>query len=230
MIAVTVSYVLLLFFFADKMQVIEHLNTLGKWGHTDSRVFQLIRHSGFEHLLNLPFKGIQHPLQLLTVLLKGYTLDSGFVFGNEKFILTLEDVLYVTGLPIDGHPVVVTDVSASDQDYCMKYLGAHLPMKGTHVSLSRLRKMFETVPSHANAETVERHARAQLLYVIGCILSPNKDSTVSVQYLPFLANLEEVHHYAWGAALLSYLLSSLEPDGKSVKGCAQLIVVRIIFM
>ena len=56
-----------------------------------------------------------------------------------------------------------------------------------------------------DADTVERSARAYLLYVFGCVLFPDTSATrAPCSWLEFLSNMGTVDQYAWGAALLAY--------------------------
>ena len=58
--------------------------------------------------------------------------------------------------------------------------------------------------------TVDRHARAYILYVFRCILFQDKSgNSVQLIYLPLLGDLERVDEYSRGSATLAYLHRNL---------------------
>ncbi|KAF5182407.1 hypothetical protein FRX31_028005 [Thalictrum thalictroides] len=53
---------------------------------------------------------------------------------------------------------------------------------------------------------VDCAVRAYLMYMIGCVLLPDKSGTMmSASYMRFLLDISKIHEYAWGASALAYL-------------------------
>jgi len=92
-----------------------HINNIKNWKLDDS-VKQKVEEMGFgflmmlrEKLLNIE-NDLSLPLNFVSALVSTYNVeDSCFKFGNgaDKFYLNfgLDDILYLTGLPINGMPV-----------------------------------------------------------------------------------------------------------------------------
>ena len=82
----------------------------------------------------------------------------------------------------------------------------------------------------ADDVTVDRHARAYILYLFGCILFPdNSGDSVQLIYLPLLGDLERVDEYSWGSATLAYLYHNLcrasRKGAKDIGDCLMLLQI-----
>ncbi|XP_057521625.1 serine/threonine-protein phosphatase 7 long form homolog [Amaranthus tricolor] len=87
-----------------------------------------------------------------------------------------------------------------------------------------LKEHFSVLEDDADDVTVERHARAYILYLFGCILFPDKSGdSVQLIYLPLLGDLERVDEYSWGSATFAYLYHNLcqasRKGAKVIGGC-----------
>ncbi|XP_010035999.2 protein MAIN-LIKE 2 isoform X1 [Eucalyptus grandis] len=73
--------------------------------------------------------------------------------------------------------------------------------------------------------------RTFLLFTFGTFLFPNTNGTIDTRYLSFLSNLDYVHQYAWGSAVLEDLIMWLtrrkEKSMQYVGGC--LLFLQIWF-
>ncbi|KAK1395789.1 hypothetical protein POM88_005652 [Heracleum sosnowskyi] len=118
-----------------------------------------------------------------------------FKCNGELLYLGLEDVFYITGLPVDGSPIVCGEFN--QEKILEDMLGADDPKrKGAYVSKEWLRKRFEKVREEdiqdENTRTIwlQRYARAYLLFLMGTILFPEKHKhTVFIGYMLFLTDL-----------------------------------------
>ncbi|KAK1376868.1 hypothetical protein POM88_033061 [Heracleum sosnowskyi] len=137
-----------------------------------------------------------------------------FKCNGELLYLGLEDVFYITGLPVDGSPIVCGEFN--QENILEDMLGVDDPKrKGMYyVRKKWLRKKFEKVREEdiQNEKTrtiwLQRYARAYLLFLMGTILFPEKHNhTVFIGYLLFLTDLTPgvVQSFAWGAAVLAKL-------------------------
>lgn len=197
----------------DIDQVLDGINNLKEW-KIDKRVKQRIKDSGFDGLLRLTTFPVNHDLPLLSALVESYDVKSRcFVFNGHKLVFGLEDVLYITGLPVDGNPV--TGIDSKGNELCMKYLGRNVCDK-TRTGFTNsawLRKNFEVVPETIDQDSpeIEPYVRAFLLYLIGSLVVPSyHGANVPVMYLSLMENLQSIKDYAWGAALLAHLHLSME--------------------
>ncbi|RYR46064.1 hypothetical protein Ahy_A07g031824 isoform E [Arachis hypogaea] len=98
--------------------------------------------------------------------------------------ITLQDVAYQLGLPIDGAPV----------SGC----------------LTEFHERFQVLPADATDETVRVYARAYILMLLSSQLFADKNANrVHFRRLPYLASLDDLGRYSWGSATLAWLYRCL---------------------
>lgn len=142
--------------------------------------------------------------------------DKGaFDFNGKLLYLGLEDIFNITGLPVDGSPIVCKDFDP--QKILMDNLGDDDPARkpgSYYVKKTWLSSRFQTVKAEdlhdeeSRKIWVTRYARAYLLFLIGTILFPvNNKHTVFIGYLLFLTDLTPgvVNNFAWGSVVLAKL-------------------------
>ncbi|KAF1862077.1 hypothetical protein Lal_00026594, partial [Lupinus albus] len=126
--------------------------------------------------------------------------------------ITLEDVAYQLGFPIDGD--VVTGSTNMDWDVvCYNLLGAVPTDKqivGQQIQMSWLDSTFQQLPNDATEIVIHQHARAFILRMIGGFLMPDiLGSRVHLMYLLLLEDLTDTFKYSWGFAVLACLYRGL---------------------
>ncbi|KAK1263125.1 hypothetical protein QJS04_geneDACA016225 [Acorus gramineus] len=170
----------------------DHWNNLKSW-KLNNRVCDRIEGSGFHQFLNVKFR-VRH-------IVENYNVAA--------------DVLFITGLPIDGKPVTGSDGEPSA--ICMKYLGFNgCKEKSGTIDFQWLKDKFQDVP-----------------YDVGSVVLPDKSGIkVSVIYLPLLEDIDGIKEYAWGAALLAHLHITLEDCkinwSKSVCGHTYSLLIFVV--
>ncbi|XP_070032703.1 protein MAIN-LIKE 1-like [Nicotiana tomentosiformis] len=134
--------------------------------------------------------------------------------------ITLQDVEVLYGLPVDGHPIALPN--AIREYMGLQYLemlqwltGFQSPDETTLIRASRLqlmpvRQALEAMHADIIDDTSElhihRYTRLLLLLMFGGVLFPNTSGNlVSLRFLHHLERLDDLHHYSWGVAVLSYL-------------------------
>nr|QIA97929.1 hypothetical protein AP_R.00g000270-v1.0.a3 [Amaranthus palmeri] len=141
--------------------------------------------------------------------------------GNYGLNPTLEDVLYLTGLPIVGKPVIFD--KTVDNDAFMRVFEE----QGTNIiSLTTLDRIAK---DHTRSD--DKRIKAILLILICCIIAPSTSGhECRATLVQFVEHLDQVNSYAWGAALLAYLYSELKDHGikKLINGFTWLVVVRTL--
>ncbi|KAK1260695.1 hypothetical protein QJS04_geneDACA002245 [Acorus gramineus] len=91
-----------------------------------------------------------------------------------------------------------------------------------------LRQQFMVVPRRASHDVLCYHARAYLLYLLGCTIFCNSTgSLIHSSYLRLLKWLEPI--YSWGSIILATLYKSLTrgsiKKAKTIIGCLTLLQV-----
>lgn len=153
----------------------------------------------------------------------------GFVFGNDIVMNpTLEDVLFLTGLPISGEALIPN--YSRDPDAFRRVFGDevvnNLGLTGTTCPLNKLDLI-------ANDGTLDRERRliAVLLKIIHCVIIPSHDGhSCKCTYVQFVEDLTKVNNYAWGAALLAFLMYAMKKKKEAeslnnIKGFTPILVV-----
>ncbi|MQL70647.1 hypothetical protein Taro_002954 [Colocasia esculenta] len=156
-----------------------------------------------------------------------------FLFPWRHMIPTLEDVVRITGLRVDGQ--AVTGVTyTSYQEQVERLLG--LEVRGERSSLvqrtalqaslgvanarhrtgesqakymARLTEDSRATLAEEEGEAADRDLRRFLILVIGKLILGTRGDPVGCRCLSLLEDLSSVGSYAWGAALLAHLFDSL---------------------
>ncbi|XP_057428866.1 protein MAIN-LIKE 1-like isoform X3 [Lotus japonicus] len=135
----------------------------------------------------------------------------------------LEDIYFITGLPIDGIQVSGY-VTYEAVDLVMKHLNLKdyqardLLIKGSGngaINVNKLPLYFKELPSAASDSDVEAHAKAFIMYLLGTTLLPNRKGTIMPDFLELL-DLQKINKYVWGAAVLAHIKNVLGNGKKSI--------------
>lgn len=187
----------------------------------DDRILRYIRDAGMYGILTLHWMRLDHAL--ITALVERWRQETHtFHLAVGEATVTLQDVEVLTGLPVDGAPLIgPTDIRGKEmaRAWVRALLGVETPpdsphhtdvFKGGFISLDWLKTTFARLPARADDETVRRYARAYMLILIGGVLFPDKSNNrVRIGWLPFLEDLAMVGSYSWGAATLAVLYREL---------------------
>lgn len=191
-----------------------------------------MKKTGFGYLRLIPAISLDNPL--ISALVERWRKETNtFHMTIGEMTITLEDVAYLLGLPIDGEPVIGVTYTSCDS-VCVKYLGRTPDsgnMSGGMVKLNWLKETFSECPEDASIEDIECYTRAYLLYLVGStIFSTTTGNKVPVMYLPLFENFDAAGKFAWGAAALSFLYRSLGNASlrsqSTISGCLTLLQVQ----
>lgn len=201
----------------------DHSYKLKSW-RLDERVRQMIENTSLYRFASnvLPIR-LDH--NLLSFLCQSYNLvDNCFHIGSRRLYLGLEDILYLTGLPINGKAVIASDIGV--QPMCNRLLGIAPSGNRSDFFLWEL-KPLENVPN--DCENIDMYVRAYLLYVLGCVLVP-RNNQVPGAFVRLLEDTSRVDEYAWGSAMLAYLhmgLRKVKEGKKNIFGSS--VVLQVAF-
>ncbi|MQL98647.1 hypothetical protein Taro_031373 [Colocasia esculenta] len=156
-----------------------------------------------------------------------------FLFPWGHMVPTLEDVVRITGLRVDGQAVTGTTYT-SYQEPVERLLG--LEVRGERSSLmqrtvlqaslgvvsarrptgegqaehmERMTDDARAAMAEEEGEAADRDLRRFLTLVIGKMILGTRGDPVDCRFLPLLEDLSSVGNYAWGEALLAHLFDSL---------------------
>ncbi|KAH6801022.1 hypothetical protein C2S52_001486 [Perilla frutescens var. hirtella] len=162
------------------------------------------RAASFYELIKLPQADLM--TTIIDCMLDYYNNDENcFQFGAHKLSITLEDVLYITGLPIFGWLVIC---NAGYDDGIFPRLFSSLTVadiKWNRISMKQLKKIAKNPDN-----TIEERKRAVILTVLHCVITHNSDGHgLAPNCAIFLEDVGILDMFSWGAALLELLFSGL---------------------
>ncbi|MQL90284.1 hypothetical protein Taro_022875 [Colocasia esculenta] len=156
-----------------------------------------------------------------------------FLFPWGHMVPTLEDVVRITGLRVDGQAVTGTTYT-SYQEPVERLLGLEVKSarsslvrrtalqaslgvassrretgEGPAEHMDRMTEGARAVMAEEEGEAEDRDLRRFLTLVIGKLILGTRGDPVGCRCLPLLEDLSSVGNYAWGAALLAHLFDSL---------------------
>ncbi|MQM20907.1 hypothetical protein Taro_053937 [Colocasia esculenta] len=156
-----------------------------------------------------------------------------FLFPWGHMVPTLEDVVRITGLRVDGQAVTGTTYTSYQEPVerllelevrgersslvewtaLQASLGIastrHRTGEGQAEYLARLTEDSRAVLAEEEGEATDRDLRRFLILVIGKLILGTRGDPVGCRCLPLPEDLSSVGNYAWGAALLAHLFDSL---------------------
>ncbi|RYR63068.1 hypothetical protein Ahy_A04g020858 [Arachis hypogaea] len=135
-------------------------------------------------------------------------------FVERWQLKTLEDVLHIFSLPIDGE--VVTGWTNSSHDFLVTQSLAIFGSKPevdsfskSYINLSWIRHIRNTQPLDT-WESVMCYIRCHIFCLLGITLFVDKSTAYAhAKYLPLFYNFDKIGNYSWGLACLAHLYMSL---------------------
>ncbi|RYR05112.1 hypothetical protein Ahy_B06g084971 isoform I [Arachis hypogaea] len=131
--------------------------------------------------------------------------------------ITLQDVAYQLGLPVDGRYVsgclsefhIYIDGGRPPWVWFQELLGVIPPPSQVQkyaLNCSWFQETFGECPEDADDDTVRRYVRAYIMMLLGTQLFADKSGNrIHIRWLPYVARLEELGAYSWGSAALAWL-------------------------
>ncbi|KAF1897528.1 hypothetical protein Lal_00036970 [Lupinus albus] len=163
-------------------------------------VLQVIRNTAFGRILDIGRAEINN--HLITALVERWRPETHtFHLPMGECMVTLEDVVYQLGLPIDGN--IVTGPTNMDWNVVYHNLLGAVPNERQIVRQHiQMNEAIEIV--------IDQHARAFIMRMIGgFLMSDTSGSRVHLMYLLLLEDLSETYQYSWGSVVLACLYRCL---------------------
>ncbi|KAK2423423.1 hypothetical protein QL285_033877 [Trifolium repens] len=109
-----------------------------------------------------------------------------FVINSQTLGITLEDMLYLYHLPIDGKPVLVDHCPTNE---AFDRLYGEIPK--SDITVHKL-----TMIACDTLKTTQQRKNAVLLIIIRLVIMPKDDSRIPKSYVELLENVDDVSSYA----------------------------------
>lgn len=137
------------------------------------------------------------PMKLVRILLDCYASDDEvFVCNGLKLFITLEDVLFIIGLPVEGQ--LIANASKNTTAFTDVF---NLTLVKSQCSIEKIKEIVLN-----DEKSREERKKALWLILMSCFIVPSGDGhRMKADHVAYVNNLIEVTSYAWDVALLSYL-------------------------
>ncbi|KAL2336472.1 hypothetical protein Fmac_010918 [Flemingia macrophylla] len=198
-------------------------------GEFPRRLTQLLQKCGFGWIIQL--EKIKISKRLVLALIERWRSETHtFHMPFGECTITLQDIAVLTGLPVDGRPLIPTiDNPKEYVNECLGDVPSGANLRGLELNLGWLQDTFANPdPNVDDLFYWQRYARAWIMRYIGGVLFPDKSaSTVNLRWLYYLRDFDAINSYAWGAAVLGYLYRNLcvatDYDVKNFSGYSLLL-------
>ncbi|XP_025612097.1 protein MAIN-LIKE 1-like [Arachis hypogaea] len=184
----------------------------------DERYVPYLQMAGLYHLARLNDRWFRLDEPLVSAFVERWRPETHtFHMPFGECTITLQDVAYQLGLPVDGHYVsgCLTDFHLYIEggrpawQWFHELLGVLPPENQVQkfaVNCTWFQETFGECPDGADEETVRRFARAYIMMLLGTQLFADKSGNhIHIRWLPYVARLEEMGGYSWGSAALAWL-------------------------
>ena len=141
----------------------------GFWKLNDRQI-ESVKLTGLHHLSHISHMRIDH--SLISALIERWRPETNtFHFRSGEATITLEDVAYIYGLPIDGPPIIGRTYTKRPiiEEVCNSLLGKvpkPTDIEGGQLKLTWFHKNFVEAPENASEEDLNRHTRAYLFCLV----------------------------------------------------------------
>ena len=168
---------------------------------------------GFGHFLVIvPF---EIHLGLLVSFAEWFHGPSGdFILRVGEMMITLEDVIRLVGLRIDGKPVVVgwQHCYGNELEACYGVRPLRSGRYHTRVNIRWLKERLDDLllADVAALGVADQQLRVFLSILFHWLLFGTSSQMLHASFAPLLLDVERIGTYSWGSVVLAYLISHLE--------------------
>ncbi|RYQ93166.1 hypothetical protein Ahy_B09g099448 [Arachis hypogaea] len=161
----------------------------------DERYVSYLQMTGLYHLARLNDRWFQLDEPLVSAFVERWRPETHtFHMPFGECTITLQDVAYQLGLPVDGRYELLGVIPPLSQ------------VQNFAVNCTWFQETFGECPAGADEETVRRFARAYIMMLLGTHLFADKSGNrIHIRWHPYVARLEEMGTYSWGSTALVWL-------------------------
>ena len=184
----------------------------------DDRYVPYLQMAGLYHLARLNDRWFRLDEALVSAFVERWRPETHtFHMPFGECTITLQDVAYQLGLPVDGRYVsgclsefhIYIEGGRPAWVWFQELLGVIPPPSQVQkyaVNCSWFQETFGECPEDADDDTVRRYVRAYIMMLLGTQLFADKSGNrIHIRWLPYVARLEELGTYSWGSAALAWL-------------------------
>ncbi|XP_057755443.1 protein MAIN-LIKE 1-like [Arachis stenosperma] len=186
------------------------------------RIIPYLETAGLYHLARLNSQWFWVDEPLLSAFIERWRPETHtFHMPFGECTVTLEDVAYQLGLPIDGEPV--SGYLSEFENFMengrpawvwFRELFGELPpqnkVKQMTVCYTWFHERFRVLLADATDDIVRIYARAYIMMLLSSQLFADKNANrVHFRWLPYVASLDDLGRYSWGSAALAWFYRCL---------------------
>ncbi|XP_057739665.1 serine/threonine-protein phosphatase 7 long form homolog [Arachis stenosperma] len=184
----------------------------------DDRYVPYLQMAGLYHLARLNDRWFRLDEALVSAFVERWRPETHtFHMPFGECTITLQDVAYQLGLPVDGRYVsgclsefhIYIEGGRPAWVWFQELLGVIPPPSQVQkyvVNCNWFQETFGECPEDADDDTVRRYARAYIMMLLGMQLFADKSGNrIHIRWLPYVAMLEKLGTYSWGSAALAWL-------------------------
>ncbi|KAG8495970.1 hypothetical protein CXB51_009378 [Gossypium anomalum] len=199
------------------------------FGPSSPLIENYLQEAGFWHVTTIG-RGCKLDPKLISALIERWILETHtFHLPCRECTITLEDVHFQLGLPVDGYAVTGSVSSTDWGAVCYELLGV-IPdnINGGRIKMGRLRDTFPEPDNDLTELKRIFYARAYILEMIGGYLMPDLSrNLVHMRWLLKLVDFRAVGELSWGFAVLATLYKEMcratRPNKAKIGGCLLLL-------
>nr|XP_025652581.1 serine/threonine-protein phosphatase 7 long form homolog [Arachis hypogaea] len=182
------------------------------------RIIPYLERAGLYHLARLNSQWFWLDEPLVSAFVERWRPETHtFHMPFGECTVTLQDVAFQLGLPVDGEAVsgclgefeTYMEGGRPAWEWFEDLFGERPPpnkVKQMTVHFTWFHERFRVLPPDASEETVRIYARAYIMMLLSTQLFGDKSANrVHIRWLPFVANLDGMGRYSWGSAALAWL-------------------------
>ncbi|XP_057744998.1 protein MAIN-LIKE 1-like [Arachis stenosperma] len=186
------------------------------------RIIPYLETAGLYHLARLNSQWFWVDEPLISTFIERWHLEiHTFHMPFGESTITLQDVAYQLGLPINGEAVsgCLTNFDNLMENgrptwaWFHKLFGELPPqnkVKQMTVCCTWFHERFWVLSTDVSEETVRIYARAYILMLLSSQLFADKNANrVHLRWLPYLASMDDLGRYSWGSVALAWLYRCL---------------------
>ncbi|XP_072056342.1 serine/threonine-protein phosphatase 7 long form homolog [Arachis hypogaea] len=186
--------------------------------HLQDRIIPYLESIGLYHLTQFNTRWFWLDEPLVSAFIERWRPETHtFHMPFRECTITLQDIAYHLGLPVDGLPVsgCLTDFEKLMDDvkpvweWFEELFGELSPpnkIKQFIVHFTKFHERYRVLLQDATEDTVRICARAYIMMLLSTQLFGDKSGNqVYIRWLPFVAKLDEMGSYSWASATLAWL-------------------------
>ncbi|KAH7850965.1 hypothetical protein Vadar_005308 [Vaccinium darrowii] len=164
--------------------------------------------------------------EVVLKIVQSYQEDTkAFRIGGKSIRLTKNHVRLIFGISCGNKEMVKMKINKEATG-----LAKRLDIKESRLSTTTIEKKIRDLKNSEEQQDIDDVARLLCLYLCVMLLFSNKATSVNWLYVHYMEDLEKVKEYDWAAAVLKYLLNSIQRNHRDIKQLKGSSILLLYFL